>query len=92
VKFLFKEHGSRDEPSGVITRYSKREIDLLRSLVSLANSVSSISKSRDIVSHCLRLISVLGGSDQLATEERAMMDIDLFDWMVSESSVSRKNE
>ncbi len=83
VKFLYKEHGSRGESRGIVTRLSKRYIDILRSLVLLANSVSSICSSRVIVSHCLRLISVLAGSEKLAGEERSMMDIDLFDWMVS---------
>lgn len=42
-----------------------------------------MNKSHHIVKHCLRLLSVLTASKNLPAEERCMMDIDLFDWMVS---------
>lgn len=58
-------------------------MDVLRSLVYVANSASSISKSHDIVGLCLRLLSVLTGAEKLPAEQRPMMEIDLFDWMVN---------
>lgn len=57
-------------------------MDILRSLVYVGNSMSSISKSRDIVKNGLRLFSLVTGSKKLALEARSMMEIDLFDWMV----------
>ena len=55
---------------------------MLKSLVSVAKSVSSINKRRDIVKNGLRLISLIAGSDILQPEPRSMIDVDIFDWMV----------
>ncbi|XP_028395905.1 E3 ubiquitin-protein ligase UBR2-like [Dendronephthya gigantea] len=76
------EHSSREQSTGIVRNDLKREIDILRSLVYVANSASSISKSHDVVSHCLRLFSLLAAAENLPVEQRSMMEIDLFDWMV----------
>ena len=55
---------------------------MIKSLVSLAGIVSSISKPRDVVSHCIRLFSVISGSDKVPQEKRTIVNIDVFDWMV----------
>ncbi|XP_046847314.1 E3 ubiquitin-protein ligase UBR2-like [Xenia sp. Carnegie-2017] len=62
--------------------YPKREFDMIKSLVSLAGTVSSISKPRDVVSHCIRLFSVISGSDKVPQEKWTIVNIDVFDWMV----------
>ena len=59
------------------------QMDAVRSLVLVANSVSTISKPFDVLNHCFRLVSVLPGCERLVNKRRSLMDIDLFDWMVS---------